>query len=288
MIEKEGELKVVVNYLYKYRNMIILRNKEFSEYKKQPYYSMGQRLKNTATGFGFGAGVGAGMGAMAGGLIGGRTGAKVGATLGGLALGSGLARLGWKDTSKESVDKRNALALKRAKEEEMYKKNPRLRYKDLEDPNLEKGFRDIENQYNVKYGDDFYKYLKLRKKLVPILVDLEKKGTPVTDRYGILMSVNPNSSKNWVNEESRVNPEELSSMLAINPEMADDTWLTYNFKTGKYGYDPHDNSYPDLKSLLLNKLKQDEDYIRNYVSPEKNKGDLEFINKYRNLIKREL
>ncbi len=63
MIEKEGELKVVVNYLYKYRNMIILRNKNFSEYKKQPYYSMGQRLKNTATGFGFGAGVGAGMGA---------------------------------------------------------------------------------------------------------------------------------------------------------------------------------------------------------------------------------
>lgn len=268
--------------------MIILRNKKFSEYKKQPYYSMGQRLKNTATGFGFGAGVGAGMGAMAGGLIGGKTGAKVGATLGGLALGSGLARLGWKDTSKESVDRRNASALKRAKEEEMYKKNPRLRYKDLEDPNLEKGFRDIENQYNVKYGDDFYKYLKLRKKLIPILVDLEKNGTPITDRYGILMSVNPKLSKNWVDGESKVNPEELSSMLTINPEMADDTWLTYNFKTRKYGYNPHDNGYSDLKSLLLDKLKYDEDYIKENEDLKERKGDLEFIEKYRHLINKEL
>ena len=268
--------------------MIVLRNKIFSEYKKQPYYSTGKRLKSAMSGFGIGAGVGAGMGAMAGGLIGGKTGAKVGATLGGLALGSGLARLGWKDTSKESVDRRNALALKRAKEEEMYRKNPRLRYKDLEDPNLEKGFRDIETKYGVKYGDDFYKYLKLRKKLVPILVDLEKKGTPVSDRYGILMSVNPNSSKNWVNEESRVNPEELSSILAINPEMADDTWLVYNFKTGKYGYDPHDNSYSDLKSLLLNKLDQDEDYIKKYENIEKKKGDLEFIKRYKELINKYL
>lgn len=288
MIEKEGELKVVVNYLYKYRNMIILRNKEFSEYKKQPYYSMRQRLKNTAAGFGLVAGIGAGMGAVAGGLVGGKTGAKVGATLGGLALGSGLAKIGWDSTSKKFVDRNNASVLRASKEEEMYRKNPRLRYKDLEDPNLEKGFRDIETKYGVKYGDDFYKYLKLRKKLVPILVDLEKKGTPVINRSRILMSIDPKFSRNWIDVENKVNSEKLSSLLAVDPEMADDTWFVYNFKTKKYGYDTDDDSHLNFKSLLLDKLKQEEDYIRGYEDLEKNKGNLEFIKKYRELINRDL
>lgn len=270
--------------------MIILRNKEFSkvEYERQPYYTTRQRIGNTAAGFGFGAGVGAVMGGMAGGILGGKTGAKIGATLGGLGTGTALGHFSWGMTSKKAVDRENARRKKWAEKEEMYKKNPRLRYKSLEDPNLEKGFRDIENKYGVKYGDDFYKYLKLRKKLVPILVDLEKRGMPVSDRAGLIMEVNPSMSKDWVDSENSFDPENMSSMLAINPEMADDTWLTYNFKTGKYGYDPHINNFPNLKSLLLDKLKDEEEWIKEDDDIDKRKGDLEFIKKYRDLINREL
>lgn len=262
--------------------MIILRNRIYSEvqYKKQPYYTTRQRIGQAATGFGFGAGVGAAMGGLAGGIVGGKTGAKIGATLGGLGMGSALGHFAWGTTSKRSVDSINALRRKQAQQEEIYKKNPRLRYKNLEDPSIEKEFRNIESKYGVKYGDDFYKYLKLRKKLIPILIDLEKKGTPVKDKNELLMEINPRVSSDWIESENSFDPDNINSLIAVNPEMADDTWLVYNFKTGKYGYDS-DAKFPDLKSLLLDKLSRDEDFIKDQ---EEQKGDLEFIKKYRDLI----
>lgn len=270
--------------------MIILRNKNFSEinYKKQPYFTTRQRLGQAATGVTFGAGLGATLGGIAGGIVGGKRGAKIGATIGGVGMGTGLGSLAWNITSKEAVDSNNALRKKQAEKEEMFRLNPRLRYKNLEDPNIEKGFRNIESKYGVKYGDDFYKYLKLRKKLVPVLVDLDKKGMSVRDKSGLLMEVNPKLSEDWIDSEMSFDPDNLNSMISVDPEMADDTWLTYNFKTGKYGYDPDNAKFPNLKSLLLDKLKNDEEFLREEKDQDSVKGDLEFIKKYRNLVNREL
>lgn len=271
--------------------MIIFKNKIFTEnykYKKLPYFSTSERIKDSAKAFGGGGVIGAIGGGLTGSLLG-RKGAKIGAILGGLAGGILSSKASWNYTSKENIDKLNKYNRDIQKREDMFRNNPRLRYKNIEDTkNLEKQFRDIESKYKIKYGDDFYKYINLRKKLIPTLVNLEKNGMAVKDRYGILMEINPNLSKYWVDGENQRNKENLNSLISINPEMADDTYIVYNFKTGKYGYDSYQNNFPNLKSILLDKLNDDEDYINKYEDKIERKGDLEFIKKYRELINKEL
>lgn len=234
--------------------MIILRQKIY--YQKQEYFKLGQRIKMALGAAVSGSLVGATMLAIPGLFLGGLRGARTGAILG-AGLGSvGMGAAAWKGTSKASVDRENK---RRKKQEEFMKKveeDPSILFEDLKnDTEIIRQFRVLEAKYNVKFPDQFYKLIKIRKEFIPTLVNWYKKYKDM-NYTSVLYSIIPS-----VTEASLKDTDEILFLL-IDPKMADDTWITYDLTNGKFGYDifPDKNDINTLKETILNRLNFLEDY----------------------------
>ena len=153
--------------------MIIYRQKIF--YEKMEYYTKFQRIKKAAD-YAFGTGLlGATIGSILG-IFGGLKGMKRGAAIvGGLGVLGG-AKLGWKMTSNEYVDQVNERNKRQEKLLKEIEKDPSIIFEDLkQDDKLIREFRVLENKYDVKFPDEFYKLIKIRKLFIPTLIDWYKK-----------------------------------------------------------------------------------------------------------------
>lgn len=256
--------------------MIILRQKIYFE--KQEYYKLGQRIKMALGAAISGGLVGATMLAFPGLILGGLRGARTGAILG-AGLGSvGMGAAGWSGTSKASVDRENK---RRKKQEEFMKKaeeDPSILFEDLKnDTEIIRQFRVLEAKYNVKFPDQFYKLIKIRKDFIPTLVNWYKKYKDM-NYTSVLYSIVPSVTEASLNDNDEI------LFLLIDPEMADDTWITYDSTNGKFGYDifSDKNDYNTLKDAILHKL----DFLEDYSDDSKSTKEL--IRLYRQYINSKL
>ena len=239
--------------------MIIYRQKIF--YEKMEYYTKFQRIKKAAD-YAFGTGLlGATIGSILG-IFGGLKGMKRGAAIvGGLGVLGG-AKLGWKMTSNEYVDQVNERNKRQEKLLKEVEKDPSIIFEDLkQDDKLIREFRVLENKYDVKFPDEFYKLIKIRKLFIPTLIDWYKKYKDpnyTSVLYSIIPSVT-SSDLDVVKEYSDDHPEGSSITLLIDPEMADDTFITYNPLAEEKKFDSDifwgEGDYTTLKEAILDTIK---------------------------------
>lgn len=247
----------------------------------QPYPSTIQRIKTVGR---YGA-VGALLGG-AGGSIFGKKGAMAGAVLGGLASG----RQGWKDTSKRVIDQQNKRIIDNENRKKEIRENPRILFKSLDnDIEITKGFKTLESKYNIKFPEQLYKLIKIRKQFIPTLVDLYKKNNSLKF-WSIIFEIDPLDTEYWIKEKTTDND---NIMLLIDPDQADDTWITWNIKSNTFGYETDGKGkFKTLKDLLISNIKDTikeiTDYLKNYPGFFYKREDLELAEKYYQLISSKL
>ena len=259
--------------------MILFRQKIF--YEKQQYYTKLQRIKEAlkyalAAGLS-GAGFGATLGMMFRGFKGVGTGAAIGGGLGAL----GGAQFGWEITSNKYVDAENK---RRKQQEDLFKeveKDPSILFKDLlDDQKLIREFRQLENKYKIEFPSELYKLIKVRKLFVPTLIEWYKKYKD-PNYMPLIYAIIPSVTKADLDfrEEQGITG---SVTLLIDPEMADDTFITYRPEAikKKFGgdilFDGEEGDYTTLKEAVLDRI----DGISSYSKPHQK----ELLKKYEQFI----
>lgn len=267
--------------------MILLRQKIF--YEKLNYYSKLERIKESlkyALSLGL---VGATFGSIFGFLIGRKRGAKiVGSLGGGLGFLSGL-KIGAVETSNVYVDRENAKREKAEKLQQEIDKDPSILFKDLKDDGkLIREIRGLETKYGVKFPDQFYKLIKIRKQFIPTLVDWYKRYKN-PNCFGIIYSIIPSVIESELRESKLDNKYSDNVLLLIDPEMADDTFILYypESDNGKYfGYDITESrgTLTTLKEAIISDL----DYKLKELSNLYDKSELDLLKKYKQFISSKL
>lgn len=236
--------------------MRVLRQKIF--FNKLPYKSTAERLGVSGK-YGL---IGAGTGAVIGGLLGGESCAIIGATGGGLLA----SRMGWVGTSKKTIDRENKQRENWERRQEEIKKNPRILFKSLDnDVQVIREYRIIESEYGIKFPEQLYKLIKLRKQFIPTLVSFYKEYG-LSEFWDIILDIQPIISEGCLAEG-----EDNEVILLVDPLMADDTWISWNPKSGIF-----DGKYKTLKDAILNHVKR---YI-DFYEDEENKELLMLAKKY--------
>lgn len=266
--------------------MILLRQKIF--YEKLNYFSKLGRIKESLK-YALALGLsGAAFGSLFGLILGGKRGAKVmGSIGGGLGFAGGL-QIGAAGTSNKYVDEENARREKAEKYQQEVDKDPSVLFKDLkEDGKLIREFRNLETKYNVKFPDQFYKLIKIRKQFIPTLVDWYKKyKNPYC--FSIIYSIVPSVTESGLRELKMDDTLDNNILLLIDPEMADDTFILYypESNNGKYfGFDitESNGSVTTLKEsiiFILNRKLENSSFCT--------KSELELIKRYKQFISSKL
>lgn len=265
-------------------------------YKKElSYYKPFDRAKEVSkyglSGFVPGALVGSGIGAKLSPKGNEKVGALIGAGIGGALGAFGFGKLGMKMTSKEYIDQVNDSIRRSNEREKEIKKNPRLLFKDLEDDvKIIQDFKKLESKYKMKFPDQFYKYIKLRKQFIPTLVNLYKKYKNSIDLWSLILGIDKDYTEAWIKENIYDNNSVGVIALLYDKTRADDTWITYDTDTKKFGYDidQNSNNFNSLKEVLLDYLESElelVEYAGYGIDPEEQR---ELITIFSNFIKNKL
>ena len=276
--------------------MIILRNKSFSNIDPIPYKSGWQRFKSAASGTYYGAFVGAiggGMAGIFGGIRGIRTGAIIGAALGALIGGN----YGWSSTSKKSIDSENKFREKQKYDVENPDKYFQKLFKD--DQSIIYKLKAIESKFDIKFSEDLYKFLKIRKQFIPDIVDWFK--TYNKPEYGskllnvpetVMYDIFPNSIEYELDDNIKYGDgDKFCCAVLIDPSQADDHFIVYHPKTGKYGFDitEEDGKYSSLKDAIVDLCKDNIDFLNTSGKQFDKDGSLvDLYNRWLKFIKSKL
>lgn len=219
---------------------------------------------------------------LLGGLKGAKRGSIVGAALGSIFGGFISKRM----TSNKTVDILNELNKKKYDRNKKIIENPTPYLKGIYGSKTKIDILNrLEKTYGIKFPREYYKFLKVQERFIPVIAKWMKDNEEPFIPGVILVSS--------VNEEEYLEPDLEESyidtyIMLINPEMSDDTWITWSRSTGKWGYSPYSkgNNFNTLKEALINYLSKELEFYLDYY--EKKDYKYELVDKYRDFIKQNL
>lgn len=273
---------------------MIIKRKLFGSLDKLPYKSKWQRLGDAVQGTLGGTlygGIAGGMMGILGGIKGMRTGAIIGASIGAL-LGT---KLGWNSGSNKNINWEN----KRRENLRNRINNPEKYIQDLfkDDNSISIELKSIEAKYDINFSKDLYKLLQIRKQFSSQIINWYKKYSEDVDSEislklldvprSVMYDIFPNAVD--ADLEVSIDEDNPNCAVLIDPGQADDTFIVYFTKTGKYGFDiaAEDGKYNSLKSAIIDLCKDNIDFCKEYKDEESN-AVLDLWNKWMKFISQKL